>query len=131
MADTSGGFDPNLFGSGGYSVRIMDLSGGNGSEPVETIKGFRTLEHANGFARRYVRDSLERSRTPGMTPDEVIASWFAFGEDAEVLGDAEGAWRSGPELRDFADRPVRDGEERNWRALDPRRDGGEEGGDED
>ena len=29
---------------------------------------------------------------------------------------------SGPELRDFAARPVRDGEERNWRALDPRRD---------
>ena len=61
-----GGLDPNLFGAaGGYAVRIMDLSGGNGSEPVETIKGFRTLEHANGFARRYVRDSLERCRVAG------------------------------------------------------------------
>lgn len=129
----SGGLDPGLFGAaGGYSVRIMDLSGGNGSEPVETIKGFRTLEHANGFARRYVRDSLERCRVAGMTAEQVVAAWFAFGEDAEVLGDAEGAWRSGPELRDFADRPVRDGEERNWRALDPRRDeDGEEGEDEE
>ena len=131
MSDTSGGLDPNLFGAGGYSVRIMDLSGGNGSDPVETVKGFRTLEHANGFARRYVRDSVERCRAAGMSADEVINAWFAFGEDAEVLGAAEGAWRSGPDLRDFAARPVRDAEERNWRVLDPRRDEGEEDGDED
>ncbi len=131
---SGGGLDPGLFGApGGYSVRIMDLSGGNGSDPVETIKGFRTLEHANGFARRYVRDSLERCRTAGMTAEQVVAAWFAFGEDAEVLGAAEGAWRSGPELRDFAARPVRDGEERNWRALDPRRDegDGDEGGEDE
>jgi hypothetical protein len=131
----SGGLDPDLFGAGGgggYAVRIMDLSGGNGSDPVETIKGFRTLEHANGFARRYVRDSVERCRAAGMSADDVIGAWFSFGEDAEVLGGgAEGAWRSGPELRDFAARPVGDDEERNWRALDPRRDGGGEGGDED
>lgn len=128
----SGGLDPGLFGTGSYSVRIMDLSGGNGSDPVETIKGFRTLEHANGFARRYVRDSVERCRTAGMTADQVVAAWFAFGEDAEVLGGAEGAWRSGSELRAFADQPVRDGEERNWRALDPRRDDdAEEGEDEE
>ncbi len=126
-----GGLDPGLFGAGAYSVRIMDLSGGNGSDPVETIKGFRTLEHANGFARRYVRDSVERCRAAGMSADDVIGAWFAFGEDAEVLGAAEGAWRSAPELRDFAARLVRDAEERNWRALDPRRDEGEEGGDEE
>ncbi len=127
----NGGLDPGLFGAGAYSVRIMDLSGGNGSDPVETIKGFRTLEHANGFARRYVRDSVERCRAAGMSADDVIGAWFAFGEDAEVLGAAEGAWRSAPELRDFAARLVRDAEERNWRALDPRRDEGEEGGDEE
>ena len=127
----SGGLDPGLFGAGAFTVRIMDLSGGNGSDPVETIKGFRTLEHANGFARRYVRDSLERCRAAGMSADAVIAAWFAFGEDAEVTGAAEGAWRSGPELRDFAARPVRDGEERNWRALDPRRDEGDEDGEEE
>ena len=130
---TPSAFDTGLFGQeGGFAVRIMDLSGGNGADPVETIRGFTTVEHANAFARRYVRDSLERCRTAGMTPDQVLAAWFAFGEDAEVLGGAEGAWRSGPELRDFAARPVRDGEERNWRALDPRRDeDGGEGGDEE
>lgn len=116
-------FDTGLFGqAGGFAVRIMDLSGGNGADPVETIRGFRTLEHANAFARRYVRDSLERCRTAGMTPEEVIAAWFAFGEDAEVLGGKDDAWRSAAELNDFARRPVMDAEERNWRILDPRRD---------
>ena len=117
-------FDSGLFSPpGGFSVRIMDLSGGNGADPVETIGGFLTLEHANAFARRYVRDSVERCRVAGMGPDEVISAWFAFGEDAEVIG-ATGAeaWRSAAELSDFAARPVRDAEERNWRALDPRRD---------
>jgi len=57
-----------------------------------------------------------------MTPDEVIASWFAFGEDAEVQGAGEQAWTSATELADFAAQPVRDAEDRNWRALDPRRD---------
>jgi hypothetical protein len=129
---SGGGLDPKLFGAaGGYAVRIMDLSGGNGSEPVETIKGFRTLEHANGFARRYVRDSLERCRVAGMSPEEVIGAWFAFGEDAEVVGGAEGAWRSAPELKRFAAEPVREGEERDWRALDPRRHEDDADGDED
>jgi hypothetical protein len=116
-------FDTGLFGeAGGYAVRIMDLSGGNGAEPVETVRGFLTLEHANAFARRYVRDSLERCRVAGMTPADVVAAWFAFGEDAEVMGGAEQAWRSAAELSDFADSPARDAEERNWRAIDPRRD---------
>jgi hypothetical protein len=123
---TSPTFDTGLFGrEGGFAVRIMDLSGGNGSDPVETIRGFRTLEHANAFARRYVRDSLERCRTAGMRPDEVVAAWFAFGEDAEVLGAAGEGWRSATELSDFAARPARDAEDRNWRALDPRRDAAE------
>ena len=125
---TSPTFDTGLFGrEGGFAVRIMDLSGGNGSDPVETIRGFRTLEHANAFARRYVRDSLERCRTAGMRPDEVVAAWFAFGEDAEVVGAAGEGWRSATELNDFAARPARDAEDRNWRALDPRRDGAAEG----
>lgn len=117
------GLDPALFGEpGGFAVRIMDLSGANGSEPVETVRGFATLAHANAFARRYVRDSLERCRTAGLAADQVIAAWFAFGEDAEVLGGAEQAWRSAAELADFAARAPLDAEERNWRAIDPRRD---------
>lgn len=132
MSGGGSAFDTGLFGQpGGFAVRIMDLSGGNGSDPVETIRGFRTLEHANAFARRYVRDSVERCRTAGMRPEEVISAWFAFGEDAEVLGGGGAAsaeaWRSAAELSDFAARPVRDAEERNWRALDPRRDADEDG----
>lgn len=108
---------------GGFAVRILDLSGANGVEPLETVRGFQSLMHANGFARAYVRDSLERCRAPGLGPEEVLAAWFAFGEDAIV--DGEAGWRSASEIRDFAATPA-SAEERNWRALDPRRHGEDE-----
>lgn len=105
----------------GLAVRILDLSGGNGADPVEVVRGFATIEHVNAFARRYVRDSVERCRTRSMAPDAVLAAWFAYGEDAEVVGAAEHAWRSAAELDGFARNPPADAEERNWRMLDPRR----------
>lgn len=114
--------DPKLFGAGDLTVRILDLSGANGSDPVEEVRGFLTIEHANAFARRYVRDSVERCRAPGLDAKAVLDAWFAFGEDAEVVGAAENGWVSGSELKGFAETPVRDSEERNWRMLDPRRD---------
>ncbi len=107
---------------GGWRVRILDLSGGAEDNVVEEVGGFPTLMQANGFARRYVRDSLERCRAPGLSAREVLDAWFAFGEDAEVVDAGEAGWRSGTELADFADRPA-GAEERDWRALDPRRDG--------
>ena len=111
----------NLFAPpGGFAVRIMDLSGGNGAEPVEVIRGFETLMHANAFARAYVRDSLERCRAPGLKAEAVLEAWFAFGEDAVVEG--EGGWSSAAEIRDFAATRAR-AEDRDWRALDPRRHG--------
>ena len=73
---------------------------------------------------RYVRDSVERCRAPGLSLREVLDSWFAFGEDAEVVDAGEDGWRSGTELADFADRPA-GADERDWRALDPRRDRGD------
>jgi hypothetical protein len=106
---------------GGWRVRILDLSGGAEDNIVEEIKGFPTLMQANAFARAYVRDSLERCRAAGMAPREVLDAWFAFGEDAEIIDGGEGAWRSANELADFAERPAR-ADERDWRALDPRRD---------
>ncbi len=107
---------------GGWRVRILDLSGGAEDNVVEEVGGFPTLMQANGFARRYVRDSVERCRAPGLSAREVLDAWFAFGEDAEVVDAGEAGWRSGTELADFADRPA-GAEERDWRALDPRRDG--------
>ena len=73
---------------------------------------------ANAFARRYVRDSVERCRVPGATAKEVLEAWFAFGEDAEVIDAGEAGWRSATELGDFVDTPA-GSEERDWRALDP------------
>lgn len=105
---------------GGWRVRILDLSGGAEDNIVEDIGGFQTLMQANAFARRYVRDSIERCRTAGMNTKEVLEAWFAFGEDAEVLDAGDAGWRSATELGDFADRRAAV-EERDWRALDPRR----------
>ncbi len=106
---------------GGWRVRILDLSGGAQDNIVEEVAGFPTLMQANAFARRYVRDSVELCRASGMTTKQVLEAWFAFGEDAEVLDAGEGAWRSANELGDFVDHPAGT-EERDWRALDPRRD---------
>ncbi len=105
---------------GGWRVRIVDLSAGVPDSVVEEIDGFETLMQANAFARRYVRDSVERCRTPGATTKEVLEAWFAYGEDADVPDAGEAGWRSATELGDFADHPA-GAEERDWRALDPRR----------
>ena len=119
-----------ILGRAELAVRIMDLSGANGAEPVETITGFESVEHANAFARRYVRDSIERCRSRGMDAAAVLSAWFNFGEDAEVDGAGEHAWSSRTEIKDFSETRPRDAEERNWRVLDPRRIG-EEDEDED
>ena len=110
---------------GGWRVRILDLSGASDDKVVEEIDGFPTLMQANAFARAYVRDSVERCRAPGLTGREVLNAWFTFGEDAEIADQPEGAWKSATALADFAERPATDGE-RDWRALDPRRDESEE-----
>jgi len=110
---------------GGWRVRILDLSGGAEDNIVEEISGFPTLMQANAFARAYVRDSIDRCRAPGMDAKQVLDTWFAFGEDVEVLDAGEGAWRSATELSDFVAR-AGGPDERNWRAYDPRREGDEE-----
>jgi len=119
---------------GGWTVRIRDLSADDPSAPdaIEDVAGFSSLMHANAFARRYVRDSVERCRVPAATAQEVAGDWQAFGEDAEVLDAAEGGWRSVTEVGVFAAHPVPpDDEERDWRSLDPRRDDGDEDDEDD
>lgn len=124
-----GGGPPPAAGAGttapaGPAVRIRDLSGGVTDEPVEIVRGFESAEHASAFARRYVRDSVENCRARGADADAVLAAWFSFGEDADVLGpDGEPTgWSAGMEVRGFAESPPADPDERDWRALDPRRD---------
>ncbi len=106
---------------GGWRVRILDLSGGAEDNVTEEIGGFPTLMQANAFARRYVRDSVELCRAPGLDQRGVLDAWFAWGEDALVVDAGDDGWRSGNELADFAATPATD-EERDWRALDPRDD---------
>jgi hypothetical protein len=105
----------------GLEVRIMDLSDPDSAEPAEVVRGFTSLAHANEFAKRYVRDSVERCRVPRASAADVTAAWFAFGEDAVVEGVPEGAWQSANDLPSFAAAPPRDREALNWRIIDPRR----------
>lgn len=106
---------------GGWRVRILDLSGASQGNIIEEIGGFPTLMQANAFARRYVRDLVERCRLPGTRPRDVLDAWFAYGEDAEVVNAGEDGWRSANELGDFVDTPATS-EQRDWRSIDPRRD---------
>lgn len=102
-------------------VRILDLSGGAEEGITEEVGPFPDAEEATRFARAYVRDSLERCRQPGMDGREVLNAWLAYGEDAEVIAEPIGTvWTSRPELQILANSPA-DEEERDWRALDPRR----------
>ena len=101
-------------------MRILDQSGAAEDDVLEEVGGFPTLPLANAFCRAYVRDSIERCRTPGATSREVLAAWFAYGEDAEVVEAGEEGWRSSNELDSFAGDPGTE-IERDWRSLDPRR----------
>lgn len=104
---------------GGWRVRILDLSGGAQDNITEEVSGFLSLMHANEFARRYVRDSVERCRVPGMSTKDVLEAWFAFGEDAVVIDAGDEGWKSAAELGTFVDVPA-GREDRDWRSLDPR-----------
>lgn len=108
-----------------FTVRIHDLSGDTGENVVEDIGPFATMDEANLFARRYVRDSVERCRAQGMDAKAVLDAWFAFGEDATVPEAGEAGWRSAIELHDFAARRA-EPEDRDWRSLDPRLGEGDE-----
>lgn len=102
-----------------WKVRILDLSGGAEDNIVEDIGPFATIDDANLFARRYVRDSVERCRARGMDTRAVLDAWFAFGEDAVVPDAGEQGWRSAAELGDFAARTANRAD-RDWGSLDPR-----------
>ncbi len=115
---------------GGWQVRILDLSGASEDNIVEEIKGFATLPLANAFCRAYVRDSVERCRVPGQGARDVLAAWFAYGEDAEVIDAGEQGWRSANELDEFASHPGSE-IECDWRSIDPRRDDPDAGADLD
>lgn len=108
-----------------WVVRVIDHSGAvddgfleNGA--MEEVKGFLDLAHANAFARAYVRDSIERCRTPGASAREVLESWLSFGENAEICDGGEEGWKSSTELDEFTAHPA-SAMECDWRALDPRR----------
>lgn len=111
--------DPADAPASGWRVRILDLSGGAEEGITEEIGGFADLEHANAFARAYVRDNVERCRSPGADARAVMEVWLQFGEDALVVDAGEDGWQSATEIAGFAEHRARR-PDRDWRSLDPR-----------
>ncbi|CAI3929155.1 unnamed protein product [Commensalibacter communis] len=105
---------------GEYKVHVFDLSSDAEDKVVEIIDGFYNEEHAIVFAHAYVRASVERCRIPGVTNQEIVDAWSAFGEDIKVMKKEETVWNSSDEIMSFVEN-VATPMECDWRSLDPRR----------
>jgi hypothetical protein len=97
----------------GYEVLIIDMS--YDAEKNYVVEGFPTVQLANEFARRWVRDSVEELRTSNQTKEELRRLWYIFGEDALVLG-GEPHYAGSHELDYFIEHPATAGE-RDWQAI--------------
>jgi hypothetical protein len=97
----------------GYEVLIIDMS--YDEEKNFVFEGFPTVELANEFARRWVRDSVEELRASNQTREELRRLWYTFGEDASVLG-GEPHYAGSHELDYFIEHPATR-EERDWQAI--------------
>ena len=96
-----------------YAVLIIDMS--YDEEKNYVVEGFPTVELANEFARRWVRDSVEELRALNQTREELRSLWFIFGEDASVLA-GEPHYAGSHELDYFIEHPAT-AEERDWQAI--------------
>ncbi|MCA1635424.1 MAG: hypothetical protein LC802_17475 [Acidobacteria bacterium] len=100
--------------SGSYSVLIIDMFHYDPEEDY-TIDGFPSVELANEFARRWVRDSVEELRAGNGTREELRRLWHTFGEDASVLG-GEPHYAGSHELDFFIAHPATTAE-RDWQEI--------------
>jgi hypothetical protein len=98
----------------GYTVLIIDMS--YDEEKHFVVEGFPTVQLANEFARRWVRDSVEELRGLNQTKEEVSGLWHKFGQDASVLG-GEPHYAGSHELNYFLEHPAT-AEERDWKAIE-------------
>jgi hypothetical protein len=97
-----------------FSVLIIDMFQHDPEEDY-LIGGFPSVELANEFARRWVRDSVEEQRGCARTKDEVRRMWHTFGEDASVLGGSP-HYAGSHELDFFIDHPAT-AAERDWKEI--------------
>ena len=98
-----------------YSVVILDMFHYQDPEHEYEINGFSSLDHAQEYARRRVRDSLEDFRDQGKSDDEIGGDGYQFGEDAVVIG---GNYAGASELEFFIQHPATT-EERDWQSIEP------------
>lgn len=69
----------------GYTVQVVDMSKFGEPDGEQLVQGFTSAEHAEEYAVRRVRASLEELRAANQDPDELRRLWFLFGQDALVV----------------------------------------------
>jgi hypothetical protein len=102
--------------SGDFFVVRGDFFHYRDPEHEREIHGFATLEAAQDYARRLIRDSIEEMREPGLSPAEVHARYRMFGEYVIVRGLDTAAWEA-----HCVANPATLPEETDYLSLDPRR----------
>ena len=98
-----------------HAVLILDMSHPFDPSHEYRIEGFTDLSHANEFARRWVRDSVESLRKSGQSGSALRSLWYHYGEDAVV---PHSRYSGSSELDFFIDNPA-SREERDWQSLKP------------
>jgi hypothetical protein len=81
----------------------------------ERIEGFPMRWYAYEYARRRVRDSIEKLRRPRQSTDSLHQAWIKSGEDAVVLGGEK--FVASDELEAFLKKPAAD-DERDWKHFE-------------
>lgn len=100
-----------------FRVLVMDMFHYQDREHEMIVGGFPTLEEATEYARRRVRDSIERLRQSGQSKEELRRLWHAFGEDVVVI--ARNGYAGANELDEYLDHPATM-EERDYLAIEKR-----------
>jgi hypothetical protein len=67
-----------------YTVVIREMSKHDSPESEWTVARFPTVELAEEFARRWLRDSLEELRAQNQTTEELKKQWTLFGDDVVI-----------------------------------------------
>ena len=104
-----------------WKVLVLDLFHLHDDDEHYEIEGFATVEQAREFCRRFNLGSLRHCWTAGMTADEAVTNWVAFGEAASVIGDPERT-SSSAMVQEMAQAGLPDDPAAyDHKALDPRR----------
>lgn len=89
-----------------YAVIVCDLFHAHAPDHETLVEGFPTQDVAVEYARRRTWSSVEQFREPGLSPEQVLARWRAFGEDCRVVGPEGVLYVASSEMDRFLAEPL-------------------------